>query len=94
MVALNAFQVVRIKVAVQLSSLLIAGTVCSEEAGITGGRIGTVLHLLGLVLGTKPTQRLPSRTEVAILSRAVGELGGPIQRAVFCAPSPARACRL
>ena len=62
------------KGAVQLSPLLTFGTLRFEGASITDGGIGTVLNLLGLVLGAKPTQRLPSGTEVPILRRVVGEL--------------------
>src|SRR5260370_37874049 len=78
-IALDSFQVVGMKGAVQLSPLLTVGTLGFEGAGITGGHISTVLHLLGLILGAKATQRLTSGTDVAILRHVIGELGGPIQ---------------
>ncbi len=53
------------------------GTLHFERTGITGGSIGTVLHLLGLVLYMKRRQGLTLRADIEIVRRIVGEFGGP-----------------
>lgn len=61
----------------QLPPPLTVSTLRFEWTGITGSGVCAVLHLLGLLLGSKWTEELTLRADIHILRRVVGELGGP-----------------
>src|ERR1700674_2401879 len=78
LVPFRSMQIIRKKGTMDMPTSIAFGTLCFHRAGIAGGRICAILHLLCSLKAVRRTQHLSLRAVILVMDSIIGELSKSI----------------